>query len=81
MTKPKKYTVRDVVKHEMKNEIDKVIKKDPRYGGEDHKKWLSLYQSAVTQVVNDLMQEEKEEFEDMAEEWSSQQPPREVQAQ
>ena len=59
----------------MKSTIDEVIKKDPEYDG-DHKTWLRLYQSAVTKVVNNLTDEEKEELEDMAEDWSSKQPPR-----
>jgi hypothetical protein len=75
----KRFTTRDVVKHEFKDKIDEVIKKDPKYDG-SHKTWLSLYPKAVTDVINGLTDDQEADIQEMAEEWNDRHPPIGVQA-
>jgi hypothetical protein len=77
--KSKRFTTRDVVKHEFKDKIDEVIKKDPKYDG-SHKTWLSLYPKAVTDVINGLTDDQEADIQEMAEEWNDRHPPIGVQA-
>jgi hypothetical protein len=78
--KAKKFTTRDVVKYEFKDRIDEIIKEDLSYD-KSHKKWLSLYPKAVTEVISELVDEEQAHVEVLVEEWNTLHPPSMVQAQ
>ena len=68
------YTIRDVVKQ---NHRDLVEAKIPV--GPNHQDYLKRYQSAVTEVINDMEEDEIKELEKTAEKWTKEGVPRELQ--
>jgi hypothetical protein len=74
----RKWTVKKVVAHEMKREIEDICKEETQAlpGTRDY---ITGYQKALAQVVEGLDETEVAKFQDMANEWTKKSPPIEVQ--
>jgi hypothetical protein len=82
-TVPKKgnkiaFTIRDVVKVTHKDQIyASILEETDATPGQPE--WLKLYPTTLTKTIKNLTEDELAEAEAMAEEWSSNEVPREVQ--
>jgi hypothetical protein len=70
----KKWNLRKVVEQKNRNDIDHKINEDPGTGS-----YLKKYALAVSRVVDGLTDEQRERYMQMAREWNSTGPPRDVQ--
>jgi hypothetical protein len=70
----KKWNLRKVVEQKMRKDIDEQINEDPGTGP-----YLKKYALAVSKVVDGLTDEQRESYMQMAREWNSTGPPRDVQ--
>lgn len=77
-TKPKKvkliYTIRDVIKQQYRDLVEKEI---PHKSTD--KEYLGQYQKAVSKVLNNMSDDQKEEAENLLNSWNKDGAPREVQ--
>jgi hypothetical protein len=73
------WTLRKVVGREMRKEVDKRIAECTRGAACGKPEYLAAYSSALTEIVDGLSEQKREEFRSLAEEWNSQGPPRAVQ--
>jgi len=68
------YVIRDVIKKCYRKEIDAEIPYDPT-----DKRYIALYQGAVTTVYNNLTKDELEEAEGILESWKEEGVPQDIQ--
>jgi hypothetical protein len=74
----KNFTLRDVIKHTHKDDIHSIVSEvtDAQPG---HKDWLRHYPAALTQVIENLSEDERIEAEKILDQWTDDGVPREVQ--
>jgi hypothetical protein len=78
VTYVKKWTLKKVVGHVLKAEVDETCR-DQTDAPPGAQEYIAGYQTALKQVVDGLSAADKEEYLQMAQQWTDQSPPAEVQ--
>lgn len=78
MTYIKAWSLKKVVGHVLKAEVEETCK-EMTDSSPGTKEYITGYQTALKQVVDELSAEDRQRYDAMAEEWTNRSPPAEVQ--